>query len=174
MANVYLPSSNAGGLLDTWHRIEPKPGLQSLTGFVSGIVRTMQNRVDATLTHQPGYRDRIVHVHTAPDECGMNLAMPPDVIEALTRRGQAAGRALVERFAETPGTAPGLSWDNHRWVATGARSRRSQSSSSGSARRGRKRPTASGRIGSWSTAAVTWARLGIGSRPRSSARWRSR
>ena len=76
----------------------------------------MQNHVDATLTHQPGYRDRIVHVHTAPDEGGMNLAMPPDVIEALTRRGQAAGRALVERFAETPGTAPGLSWDNHRWV----------------------------------------------------------
>ena len=116
VANVYLPSSNAGGLLDTWHRIEPKPGIRSLTGFVSGIVRTMQNHVDATLTHQPGYRDRIVHVHTAPDEGGMNLAMPPDVIEALTRRGQAAGRALVERFAETPGTAPGLSWDNHRWV----------------------------------------------------------
>ena len=46
----------------------------------------------------------------------MNLAMTPDVIETLTRRGQAAGRALVERFAETPGTEPGLSWDNHRWV----------------------------------------------------------
>jgi hypothetical protein len=42
--------------------------------------------------------------------------MSPEVIESLTRRGQAAGRALVERFAETPGTAPGLSWDNHRWV----------------------------------------------------------
>jgi predicted acylesterase/phospholipase RssA len=115
-ANVYLPSSNAGGLLDTWHRIEPEPGIRSLTGFVSGIVRTMQNHVDATLTHQPGYRDRIVHVHTAPDEGGMNLAMPPELIEALTRRGQAAGRALVERFAETPGTTHGLSWDNHRWV----------------------------------------------------------
>ena len=114
--NVYLPSSNAGGLLDTWHRLDPKPGLASLVGFASGIVRTMQNHVDATLTHQPGYRDRIVHVHTAPDEGGMNLTMPADVIDALTRRGQAAGRALVERFAETPGTESGLSWDNHRWV----------------------------------------------------------
>ncbi len=46
----------------------------------------------------------------------MNLTMPPAVIQALTLRGQAAGRALVERFAETPGTEPGLSWDNHRWV----------------------------------------------------------
>ena len=114
--NVYLPSSNVGGLLDSWHRIDPKPGLGSLTGFVSGIVRTMQNHVDSGLTHQPGYRDRIVHVHTAPDEGGMNLTMPPDVIRALTLRGQAAGRALVERFAETPGTSSGLSWDNHRWV----------------------------------------------------------
>ena len=114
--NVYLPSSNVGGLLDTWHRIDPKPGLASLTGFVSGIVRTMQNHVDSALTHQPGYRDRIVHVHTAPDEGGMNLTMPPHVIEALTLRGQAAGRTLVARFAETPGEAAGLSWDNHRWV----------------------------------------------------------
>ena len=46
----------------------------------------------------------------------MNLTMPPQVISALTRRGQAAGRALVVRFAETPGTDAGLSWDNHRWV----------------------------------------------------------
>jgi len=115
-ANVYLPASNAGGMLDSWHRIDPRPGLGSLAGFVSGIARTMQNHVDAALTHQPGYRDRIVHVHTAPDEGGMNLTMPPEVITALTLRGQAAGRALVERFAETPGTAPGLSWDNHRWV----------------------------------------------------------
>lgn len=114
--NVYLPSSNAGGLLDSWHRIDPKPGIGSLVGFVSGIARTMQNHVDATLTHQPGYRDRIVHVHTAPDEGGMNLAMPAQVVDALTLRGQAAGRALVERFAETPGTNSGLSWDNHRWV----------------------------------------------------------
>ena len=76
----------------------------------------MQNHADATLTHQPGYRDRIVHVHTAPDEGGMNLTMPQHVIDALTLRGQAAGRALVERFADTPGTEAGLSWDNHRWV----------------------------------------------------------
>ncbi len=115
-ANVYLPSSNVGGLLDSWHRLDPTPGLGSLSGFLSGIFRTMQNHADATLTHQPGYRDRIVHVHTAPDEGGMNLTMPPEIITALTLRGQAAGRALVERFAETPGTEPGLSWDNHRWV----------------------------------------------------------
>jgi predicted acylesterase/phospholipase RssA len=114
--NVYLPSSNAGGMLDTWHRFDPSPGWRTLRGFVSGIVRTMQNHVDSTLAQQPGYRDRIVHVHTAREEGGMNLTMSAEVIDALTRRGQAAGRALVERFAETPGTDAGLSWDNHRWV----------------------------------------------------------
>ncbi len=46
----------------------------------------------------------------------MNLTMPPQVIDALTRRGQEAARLLVQRFAETPGTAGGMSWDSHRWV----------------------------------------------------------
>jgi predicted acylesterase/phospholipase RssA len=115
-ANIYLPSSNAGGLLDAWHRFDTGSELSSVVGFANGIVRTMQNHVDATLARQPGYRDRIVHVHVARDEGGMNLAMPPELIRSLTLRGQAAGRALVERFAETRGTDPGLSWDNHRWV----------------------------------------------------------
>lgn len=114
--NVYLPKGNGGGLFDSWHRLDVRPGLSSLVGFAGAIVRTMQNHVDTGLTHQPGYRDRIVHVHASRDEGGMNLAMPPEVIDALTLRGQAAGRTLVQRFAETPGEAPGLSWDNHRWV----------------------------------------------------------
>jgi len=42
--------------------------------------------------------------------------MSPEAIAALTLRGRAGGEALVERFAETSGTTPGLSWDNHRWV----------------------------------------------------------
>ncbi len=114
--NVYLPSSNVGGLLERWHRFPSEPGFAGLSGFVSGIVRTMQNRVDTSLVRLPGHRDRIVHVHTDASEGGMNLTMPPEVITALTRRGQEGARKLVERFAETPGTDAGLSWDNHRWV----------------------------------------------------------
>ena len=114
--NVYLPQSNEGGLLETWYRFPENAGLPALIAFVSGMVRTMQNRVDTALARQPGYRDRIVHVHTAADEGGMNLTMPARTITALTRRGQEGARLLVKRFAETPGTAPGMSWDNHRWV----------------------------------------------------------
>lgn len=114
--NVYLPGTNAAGLLETWHRLPAGSSRAALAGFAGGIVRTMQNHVDSMLSRQPGYRDRIVHVHTAPGEGGLNLAMESEAIDALTRRGQAGGRLLVERFAETPGTARGLSWDNHRWV----------------------------------------------------------
>jgi hypothetical protein len=114
--NVYLPDTNFSTLLGNWYRFPDPPGIGRLASFLDGMVRTMQNRVDTTLARQPGYRDRIVHVHIDGDEGGMNLKMPAPVIEALVRRGQAAGRRLVERFAETPGTAPGMSWDNHRWV----------------------------------------------------------
>jgi hypothetical protein len=44
-------------------------------------------------------------VHLTEKEGGMNLAMPPDRVEALTKRGQAAGKAL-----ET------IDWDGHRWT----------------------------------------------------------
>ena len=161
------PRRTSGGLLDTLAPDRPEArDLGSLTGFVSGIVRTMQNHVDATLTHQPGYRDRIVHVHTAPDEGGMNLAMPPDVIEALTLRGQAAGRALVERFADTPGTdagplvgQPPLGSLPER--ARGAR-RAARAVRPGLARNARRRAVVPR---SSSTAATTWARPATGSRP---------
>ena len=114
--NVYLPATNVGGILERWHRFPETPGLGALSAFVSGMVRTMQNRVDTSLARLPGYRDRIVHVHTDSSEGGMNLTMPPEVIDALTRRGQSAAGQLVHRFAETPGTDAGLSWDSHRWV----------------------------------------------------------
>ena len=132
----------------------------------------MQNHVDATLTHQPGYRDRIVHVHTAPDEGGINLAMPPDVIEALTRRGQAAGRALVERFAETPGTAPGLSWDNHRWVRYRSTLAALAEQLERLAQAWQETPDGERSYRELVDRGGEWARRGIGSRPRSSARWR--
>ena len=111
--NVWLPDNNVSGILRSWHRFDEEDGFGRLTGFVSAIVRTMQNHVDSALTHQPGYRDRIVHVHSAPDEGGMNLTMPPEVITALTRRGQEAAKLLVEAFASDE---PSSAWDNHRWV----------------------------------------------------------
>jgi predicted acylesterase/phospholipase RssA len=80
--------------------------LQGLFSFVWRIIETMQNWVDNTQMRLPGYRDRVVHVHLTDDEGGMNLTMPPQLIEDLTERGKAAGRALVTDFK----------WDLHRWT----------------------------------------------------------
>jgi hypothetical protein len=64
----------------------------------------------------PGYRDRVAHVSMSKDEGGMNLAMPPPTIAALTARGRAAASRL--RRAYTPPDPDGetITWDNHRWV----------------------------------------------------------
>jgi predicted acylesterase/phospholipase RssA len=113
--NVWLPENNQGGLLENWYAFDAGSGLGRLVGFVSGMVRTMQNRVDNAQMRVPGYRDRVVHVKFTKEEGGMNLTMPPQVIGALTERGRCSGEKLIERFHEPP--QPGrLSWDNHRWV----------------------------------------------------------
>jgi hypothetical protein len=80
--------------------------IPNLFAFLGTIVRMMQNWVDNTQMRLPGYRDRVVHVNLTDDEGGLNLVMPPKVIEALTKRGEAAGEMLRDQF----------NWDRHRWV----------------------------------------------------------
>src|SRR5262245_1351743 len=46
----------------------------------------------------PGYRNRIVHISLKPDEGGLNLTMPPDLVRVLTTRGRIAGEALRTKF----------------------------------------------------------------------------
>lgn len=114
--NIYLPARSGGGLLEWWYRYPERGGLAQLSAFAQSVVRTMQNRVDEAQMRVPGYRDRVVHVSFTKDEGGMNLSMPTDVIVALTSRGQHAGAALVDRFANPPADPGDLSWDSHRWT----------------------------------------------------------
>jgi predicted acylesterase/phospholipase RssA len=109
--NVWMVTRHWGGTADWWYRFD-----RSLAGFLSGMVRTMQNRVDEAQMRLPGYRDRVVHVSLTESEGGMNLTMPTETIESLTERGECAGRRLVERFAEPPKDPHDLSWNDHRWV----------------------------------------------------------
>ena len=114
--NVYLPAGSGGGLLESWYRFPDGAGLAQLSAFAQSVVRTMQNRVDEAQMRVPGYRDRVVHVAFTPEEGGMNLTMPPQVITALTARGRSAATKLVRRFAEPPESPSALSWDSHRWT----------------------------------------------------------
>ena len=132
--NVWMPRTNRGGILEWWSRWNEGQGLTSLVGFVRAIADTMQNWVDNQQTRVPGYRDRIVHISHTDDEGGMNLAMPPEVLDRLTERGRCAGERLVDYYTTPPGVAlPSddqrvgaggaeapetrvVSWENHRWI----------------------------------------------------------
>jgi hypothetical protein len=91
---------NSDGIIEGWTRFDnAEKGSAKLSGFLSSILNAMQNWGDNMQTQLPGYRDRVVHVCLKPDEGGMNLNMPPQLIVNLSDRGQAAGQELVNRFA---------------------------------------------------------------------------
>ncbi len=98
--NVHFPRTAQQEVIPDWNRF------RGLTGFVRAILETMQNWVDSTQMKLPGYHDRVVHIHFEKHEGGLNLEMPKDVVGALTRRGEAAGRMLVSEF----------DWSRHRWT----------------------------------------------------------
>src|SRR5262249_34368834 len=91
-------------------------------GFFSAMFDTARNWADTELMALPGYRDRIGHVKLAPNEGGLNLNMPPEIIASVSARGARAAELLVARFAPHPTKDPKtgkeieLTWDNHRWV----------------------------------------------------------
>ena len=66
----------------------------SLPGFISALLDTLQNWSDEGQCVLPGFRDRIVDVHTTDEEGGMNLNMPPETVLSLCVRGHQAAVAL--------------------------------------------------------------------------------
>ncbi len=110
--NVWMPSSNASGILRQFNRFG------NMTGFLRSILDTMQNWVDTTQAVLPGYRDRIVTVWLDANEGGLNLDMPPTLLDRLRARGAAAGYLIVSHFADAAGEQPKsrMDWKNHRWL----------------------------------------------------------
>jgi hypothetical protein len=98
--NVHFPRTAQEEVVPDWNRF------RGPTGFVRAIVDTMQNWVDNTQMKLPGYHDRVVHIQFEEHEGGLNLEMPKEVVGALTRRGEVAGRMLLSEF----------NWGRHRWT----------------------------------------------------------
>ena len=115
---VWMPTKNATGIASA-ARFNTFTGI---VGFFSAMFDTARNWADTELMAMPGYRDRIAHVKLATNEGGLNLSMPPDIITAVSKRGEHAGELLAARFAPEPGKDPKtgkdieLTWDNHRWI----------------------------------------------------------
>lgn len=113
---VFLPADRGEGVLDQWHDFAPgRSATGDLVGFAGAIFRAAQAWHDNAYLKLPGYRDRLAEIWLTPEEGGLNLAMPPEVIERLIARGAEAGELLAERFATASDSDP-MSWTGHRWT----------------------------------------------------------
>ncbi len=110
---VWMPDDNRSPIP------APSRKVAGVGGFAGAIRGAMQNWHDNQYVEQPGYRDRIVQVRFEEGEGGLNLNMPPTLIERLRDRGELAGAMLVSRFVdgrELSGVATPLDWNNHRRI----------------------------------------------------------
>ena len=93
-----MPSKNATGIASA-ARFNTFDGL---VGFFGALFDTARNWGDTELMAMPGYRDRVVHVKLAEDEGGLNLSMPPKIIEALRRARRARRRTACRALCADP------------------------------------------------------------------------
>jgi predicted acylesterase/phospholipase RssA len=103
--DVFLPADNNQGWQPYYQPIAHPSAPRELARFLFGIVATMQNWRDLLQSRAPGHRERIVHISLDQQEGGMNLAMSKDILEAVSKKGTAAGEAFA-RF----------SFENHYWI----------------------------------------------------------
>ena len=108
--NSYLPTVNTGGGHRRTAVWKDKP-LTALFSFGVALVETARTWVDEASLTMPGYRDRVVTVFQDGKEGGINLAMPPTLVKALSTRGRFAAEKLLDRFA-----GDGEGWPNHKWI----------------------------------------------------------
>jgi|GEM_PF-596051 len=97
--DVYLPRPDSV-LAPEWIPIK------GLGNFLSSVFTTAQNYRDNMQALLPSYRERIVQIRLSDDEGGLNLNMPPEVIEQVMRKGREAGEVLSREF----------DFDYHQWV----------------------------------------------------------
>lgn len=95
------PGTPADSFVSTYPTRPPQRrpvAITSLTGLFSRAVDTMQNWRDTMQSELAGFHDRIVDIELSPDEGGMNISMPQEVIARVDAKGAAAGQALLRDF----------------------------------------------------------------------------
>lgn len=97
---VWLPTNPTSGSQVAWNKFDSgNKGEGTIFGFFGAIINTMQNWRDNLQSTAPGYRDRIVHISLRDNEGGLNLNMPEDLIDRLSKRGILAGQRLKTEFS---------------------------------------------------------------------------
>jgi hypothetical protein len=83
----------------------PGEPLDGIVAFFSRLVDAAKDWQDNLQSTLPGYRDRIVHVGLEPNEGGLNINMPPELVSRLGNYGALAGVDMRTEF----------DLDEHRW-----------------------------------------------------------
>jgi hypothetical protein len=98
---VWLPKTTSAGS----GVLIPGEPLDGIIAFFSRLIDAAKDWQDNLQSTLPGYRDRIVHVGLKPDEGGLNIAMPRDLVRTLGNYGALAGVDMRDEF----------DLDEHRW-----------------------------------------------------------
>jgi hypothetical protein len=111
------PEPEQGAPLVVMHGQDGLGGYREVDGvaaFGGQIKDTMQNWRDNLQTELPGYRERVCEVRFKEGEGGLNLKMAPPKVQALMKRGFAAGEELADALPMTmPPTPPSPEWLKH-------------------------------------------------------------
>jgi hypothetical protein len=81
--------------------------VRGLGAFWSQLLNAARNWRDNMQAELPGYRDRICQIRLSKEEGGLNLNMPPEIVERLIARGRCAGELVG---------GEGFDWNKHRFT----------------------------------------------------------
>jgi predicted acylesterase/phospholipase RssA len=117
---VRFPKDNGDARLTYWRRFA-SGGLGGIAGFLGNVMHVAKDWNHETLSHLPGFRDRIGLILLTRQEGGLNLTMPKERIAKLTEYGREAGRQFVVRFGDPdkwpPNVQPSaMNWGNHQLI----------------------------------------------------------
>jgi predicted acylesterase/phospholipase RssA len=113
---VFLPADRKQGVNDLWlSAVGNGSPASGVAGFIKAILWSSRVWHDNSFLKLPGYRDRVVEIWLRPDEGGLNLSMPEDVIKRLIDLGREGGIRLRDRFSDAD-DFEAMSWTGHRWT----------------------------------------------------------
>jgi hypothetical protein len=95
------PGDHASDYVRMYPKRPPVPRpvpIGSVPAFLRQVVSTMQNWRDTLQSELTGFHDRIAHIELTRGEGGMNIAMGPDTIDFVGRKGDNAGEQLRTLF----------------------------------------------------------------------------
>lgn len=111
---VFMECEAPHGTVNPWDKLDQGDARGNVLAFASSILDAARRWQDVTLGALPGNASRTVGIRLSDDEGGLNLNMPPEIIDRMTDLGLEAGTKLVNGFAD--GAPEPKAWCDHRWL----------------------------------------------------------